>query len=147
MWFLSIASDNGKAVMEPFFYKSSIIPDGFVFPHSYESVVMSGSWPQIEPWAPLAMDMPSSLFYYGAMLLKFRKAPLIPFSIIRDESGFYNSGYVVLACFDGCELTGEPTVRIYDYGKPKVSPWNNVSYPSFLVWLEAAKMESKLYRA
>ncbi len=134
-------------MMEPFFYKSPIIPCGFVFPRSYIDVVESESWPQIEPWTLLAADMPSSLFYYGSMLLKFKDCPLVPFSIIRDESGFYNDGYVILACFDGSVLTGEPIVRIYDYGKPKVSPWTNLSYPSFSVWLEAAKMESKLYRA
>lgn len=133
--------------MKPFFYKTPIIPTGFSFPRTYESMVTSGSWPQIEPWVPLATDMPSSLYYYGAMLSKFQDAPLIPFAIVCDESGFYNDGYVVLACFDGSEVSGEPKVRIYDYGKPKISPWENMSYPSFLAWLEAAKKESGLYQA
>jgi hypothetical protein len=133
--------------MEPFFYKTPIIPTGFCFPRTYENMLISGLWPQVEPWAPLAADMPSSLYYYGAMLSKFQEAPLIPFAIICDGSGFYNDGYVVLACFDGSELSGEPKVRIYDYGKPKISPWENMSYPSFLAWLEAAKKESERYLA
>lgn len=133
--------------MKPFFYKTPIIPTGFCFPDAYENMLMSGSWPQIEPWAPLATDMPLSLYYYGAMLSKFQDKPLIPFAIICDGSGFYNDGYVVLACFDGSELSDEPKVRIYDYGKPKISPWENMSYPSFLAWLEAARKESELYLA
>jgi hypothetical protein len=133
--------------MEPFFYKNPIIPARFSFPRAYESMVMSGAWPQIEPWTPLASDMPKSLSYYGDMLSKFREAPLIPFAIICDQSGFWNDGYVVLACFDGSDLSGDPVVRIYDYGRPKKSPWENMSFPNFLIWLEAAKEESKRYQA
>lgn len=131
--------------MKPFFFNTSIIPVGFCFPHSYESMLVSEMWPKIEPWEFLAKDMPSSLYYYGAMLSKFQDSPLIPFAIICDESGFYNDGYVILACFDGSDLSGEPKVRIYDYGKPKISPWENVCYPSFLAWLDFAKNESEFY--
>jgi hypothetical protein len=133
--------------MEPFLYKTPIIPSGFSFPDAYENILMRRAWPQIEPWESLADDMPLSLSYYGSMLTKFRETPLIPFAIICDESGLYNDGYVVLACFDGSDLSGNPKVRIYDYGTPKISPWENMSYPTFLAWLEAAKKESEIYQA
>ena len=133
--------------MEPFFYKNPIIPKGFVFPRAYESMLNNGAWPRIEPWFLLGGDMPTSLSYYGDMLLKFPEAPLIPFAIIEDETGFYNDGYLVLACFDGSDLSGEPKVRIYDYGRPKISPWENKSFSNFLDWLDAAKKESKFWQA
>lgn len=38
--------------------------------------------------------------YYRAMLTRYADKPLIPFAIIDDQSGLYNDGYVVLACFD-----------------------------------------------
>ena len=126
--------------MIPFFYKTPILPKGFSFPETYEAMILDGSWPDVEPWVPLAMDMPSSLTYYGAMLLKFKQSPLVPFAIIKDEDGFYNDGYIVLACFDGADLSGNPKIRIYDYGKPMMTPWKNKSYSDFDEWIEGFAM-------
>jgi len=81
------------------------------------------------------------------MLLKFPGAALVPFAIIQDESGLYNDGWVVLACFDGERKEGSPSVRIYDYSKPKLSPWDNLAYSGFAEWFIAAKEESSRYKA
>jgi hypothetical protein len=91
--------------------------------------------------------MAASLSYYGGMLLKFPGRPLIPFAIVSDASGLYNDGLVVLACFDGSDISGQPPIRIYDYSTPKKSPWDNLSYTNFVDWIEAAKKESARYKA
>lgn len=91
--------------------------------------------------------MPLSLSSYAGMLLKFPDRPLVPFARICDPGGLYNDGYVVLACFDGIDKSGRPPVRIYDFGKPKVSPWDNLSYANFEEWLQAAQTESARYKA
>lgn len=133
--------------MRPFLYSGPILPDGFRFPQSYVDAVNRGHWPDIEPWSLMALDMPSSLSFYGGMLLKFPDVPLIPFAKICDPTGIYNDGYVVLACFDGRDKAGEPAVRIYDFGRPKVSPLENLGYSNFSDWLAAAKSESARYKA
>ena len=70
----------------------------------------------------------------------------MPFALISDESGIYNDGWVVLACFDGENFSGNPMVRIYDYSTPQISPWQNRSYDNFLDWLEADKKEAADYK-
>ncbi|MCF5591461.1 hypothetical protein, partial [Pseudomonas syringae] len=87
--------------MKNFLYDLPILPDGFKFPAEYLNVVLADELIDIEPWRFLSKDMATSLFYYSSMLLKFSEAALVPFAIIQDESGLYNDGWVVLACFDG----------------------------------------------
>lgn len=132
--------------MKPFLYELPILPDGFLFPADYLSVVMADEGLDIEPWRLLSKDMALSLSYYGSMLLKFPGSALVPFAIIQDESGLYNDGWVVLACFDGAKGEGS-NVRIYDYSRPKSSPWDNFSYSGFSEWFSAAKEESARYKA
>lgn len=133
--------------MKTFLFDLPILPEGFAFPASYRRLVENDAWPDIEPWQCLAKDMPKSLSYYGSMLQKFKEAPLVPFAIICDPSGAYNDGYVTLALFDGSDQGTNPRVRIYDYGTPKKSPWDNLSYDNFEAWLEAAKEESADYKS
>ena len=132
--------------MKPFIFNTPILPKGFIFPLDYESTVTNGVLPDIEPWQFLSQDMPKSLSYYGSLLLKFPAKPLIPFAIINDESGFYNDGWVVLACFDGSDQTGSPCIFIYDYSSPNKLPWENLSYTTFTDWLKAAQKESFRYK-
>lgn len=133
--------------MKPFLYDLPILPEGFQFPVDYLDVATAGEGLDIEPWRFLSKDMALSLSYYGSMLLKFPGAALIPFAIIQDETGSYNDGWVVLACFDGEDRAGDPAVKIYDFSRPKSSPWDNLGYPNFSVWLEAAKEESARYKS
>lgn len=133
--------------MKPFLYDLPILPDGFRFPTDYLSVVMADGDLDIEPWRFLSKDMALSLSYYGSMLLKFPEATLIPFAIIQDGSGLYNDGWVVLACFDGEDRVGRPAVKIYDFSRPKFSPWDNLGYPNFSAWFNAAQEESARYKA
>lgn len=128
--------------MKPFIYESPILPEGFRLPVPYLDKSQDEQL-DLAPWRLLCADMATSLFYYGSMLLKFPDRPLIPFAIIQDDSGQYNDGWVVLACFDG----RDSTVRIFDYGRPKVSPWDNLAYSGFTEWLEAATQESAQYKA
>lgn len=133
--------------MKPFLYKDPILPEGFSFPPQYEKLAIAGDWPNIDPWSFLASDMALSLSSYSGMLLKFPDKPLVPFARICDPSGGYNDGYVVLACFDGADKSGQPQVRIYDFGNPTASPWDNLSYANFEDWLQAAHHESSRYKA
>ncbi|MCF5471072.1 hypothetical protein [Pseudomonas syringae] len=133
--------------MKNFLYDLPILPDGFKFPAEYLNVVLADELIDIEPWRFLSKDMATSLFYYSSMLLKFSEAALVPFAIIQDESGLYNDGWVVLACFDGECKEGNACVRIYDYSKPKLSPWDNLSYSGFSDWFISAKEESSRYKA
>ena len=133
--------------MKAFLYDLPILPNGFKFPIDYLDMVLADDFVDIEPWRFLSKDMATSLFYYSSMLLKFSGAALVPFAIIQDESGLYNDGWVVLACFDGDGKDGSSCVRIYDYSKPKLSPWDNLAYSGFSEWLSAAKEESSRYKA
>ncbi|OZI35314.1 hypothetical protein CEG14_09435 [Bordetella genomosp. 1] len=130
--------------MKPFLYQTPILPEGFVWPQAYLALVQSGAWPDLAPWQFLARDMARTLSTYGALLLKFPGRPLVPFAEIDDPSGFYNDGYPVVACFDGREPA---VVRIFDYGRPKQTPWDNLSYPDFDAWMAAAREESLRYKA
>ena len=133
--------------MKPFLYDLPILPNSFEFPVGYLDVVLADEFLDIKPWRLLSKDMATSLFYYSSMLLKFSGAAVVPFAIIQDESGLYNDGWVVLACFDGGGKEGTTGVRIYDYSKPKLSPWDNLSYSGFSEWFSAAKEESSRYKA
>src|ERR1700757_3263083 len=104
---------------KPFFYNLPILPVGFTFPKSYLQLAEGNAIPDLEPWNFLFQNIPASLNYYGAMLQKYPDKPLVPFAFIDDQSGFYNGGYVVLACFDGDDISGDPKVYFHDYSNPK----------------------------
>ena len=133
--------------MKPFLFNEPLLPEGFRFPQEYEALINSATWPDLEPWSFLAADKALSLSFYSDVLIKFPAAPLVPFACINDQSGFYNDGWVVLACFEGSDLSGQPPVRIYNGGTPKKTPWDNLSYDSFSEWLGAAKNESVRFKA
>ena len=134
-----------------FLYNTPILPDGFVFPQSYIDTVKSNNIIDLEPWDFLCKDIGKSLSYYGALLIEYRDQPLIPFAIASDESGFFNDGYVVLACFDGSDKSGDPKVYFHDYGYSYSGedPVRGKQYylENFSVWLESAKEESAQYKA
>lgn len=133
--------------MKAYLYESPVLPSGFKLPQEYIDFAVSDCSKDLCPWKILAADMARSLYYLGSMFLKFPNNPLVPFAIIHDESGMYNDGWVVLACFDGANFSGDPPVRIYDYSNPKALPWENKSYRNFSEWLEAAEQESSDYRS
>ncbi|MDO7930377.1 hypothetical protein Q6A51_26770 [Pseudomonas sp. KFB-139] len=132
--------------MKNFLYDLPILPDGFEFPEEYLNFILAGDALDVEPWGFLSNDMGRSLFYYSSMLLKFPGRGLVPFAIIQDESGLYNDGWVVLACFERNKVGGF-SVLIYDYSRPSLSPWDNISYSGFSDWLIAAIEESSRYKA
>lgn len=110
-------------------------------------MAVNHQWPDIEPWSFIDGDIERINSYYDDLRSKFPNSSLYPFAIICDQSGFWNDGYVVLACFDIFDLSGDPKVMIYDYGRQKKSPLNNMSYPNFGAWIEDAKKESQCYKA
>jgi hypothetical protein len=130
--------------MKPFHYDLPILPEGFLLPEEYRRLSSGDSLPDIRPWTLLSQNMAASLSYYGAMLQKFPERPLIPFAILDDQSGFYNDGWVVLACFDGLNHSGNPEVLIYDYSRP-VPPWDNLIHNDFSAWLKDAQAEAKQF--
>lgn len=132
--------------MTEYFYDSPILPHRFKLPQDYIDFSISGTSQDLCPWMILSVDMATSLYYFGSMLLKFPNTSLVPFALISDESGIYNDGWVVLACFDGENFSGNPMVRIYDYSTPQISSWQNRSYDNFLDWLEADKKEAADYK-
>ncbi|GKX61435.1 hypothetical protein SOASR032_00040 [Pragia fontium] len=89
-----------------------------------------------------------SLSYYGSLLVKYRDHPLIPFAIANDQSGLFNDGYVILACFDGSDRSGDPRVYFHDYGYRGEDPaWDKrYNLDNFSAWLESAKEESAQYK-
>jgi hypothetical protein len=141
------AKNYWTSVMKPFLFNEPLLPEAFRFPQEYEALVNSASWPDIEPWSFLAAEKALSLSFYSNMLLKFPGTPLIPFACINDQTGAYNDGWAVLACFDGSDLSAQPLVRIYDFGTPKKTPWDNLSYKSFGEWFGAAMNESVRFKA
>ncbi|WP_066732231.1 hypothetical protein [Cupriavidus sp. D384] len=130
-----------------YLFNSPILPPGFILPREYIELVTFNRLPDLQPWRFLAKDVPASLSYYGRMLQGFPERPLIPFAMIDDQTGFYNDGWVVLACFDGTDTSGEPSVFVYDYATPKTLPWENLSYDNFTTWMEAAQVESLNYKS
>lgn len=131
-----------------FLYDTPILPAGFSFPKSYLAMAQSQSIPCLDPWNFLFSSMPSTLNYYGAMLLKYPDKPLVPFAIIDDKSGLYNGGYVVLACFDGDDKSGDPKVYFHDYSNTKRVSWaDRYCLPHFAEWLRVAEEESARFIA
>lgn len=131
-----------------FFYDLPILPLGFSFPQSYWDLARGHVIPNLEPWKFLFLDMPCSLNYYGAMLQKYPDKPLVPFAILDDPSGTFNDGYVVLACFDGDDRSGDPKVYLHDYGNPKRVDWPDRYFlANFTEWLRVAGEESARYKA
>ncbi|MCO6538486.1 MULTISPECIES: hypothetical protein [Gilliamella] len=132
-----------------FLYNLPILPNGFAFPKSYVDTVKNNNIIQIEPWSFLCQDIGMSLSYYGSMLIKYTNHPLIPFAIANDQSGFFNDGYIILACFDGNDTSGDPKVYFHDYGYSGEEPsWENRYHlDNFLTWFELVKAESAQYKA
>ncbi|MDF7681821.1 hypothetical protein PT300_15030 [Enterobacteriaceae bacterium ESL0689] len=132
-----------------FLYDTPILPNDFTFPQSYIDTVKADNVIKIEPWVFLCHDIGMSLSYYGSLLIKYKDHPLIPFAIANDQSGFFNDGYVILACFDGNDKTGYPKIYFHDYGyNGKIPDWDKRYYlGNFSVWLELAKEESAQYKA
>ena len=124
-----------------FFYDSPILPSGFSFPQSYLQLAQGSDIPDLEPWKFLFLSMPKSLNYYGAMLEKYSDKPLVPFAIIDDQSGFYNGGYVVLACFDGDDKSGDRRfTSMINFSNPKRVDWpDRYSLANFTEWLRVAR--------
>jgi hypothetical protein len=130
-----------------FFYHPSILPPNFSFPESYSQLVQGCKIPDLEPWKFLFFDMPQSLNYFGAMLQKYPDKPLVPFAIIDDQSGAFNDGYVVLACFDGDDISGDPKIYFHDYSNPKKIDWSDrYSVANFNEWLRVAEDDSSHYK-
>lgn len=131
-----------------FFYDLPILPPGFSFPQSYLDLAQGHAIPDLEPWKFLFLDMPRSLNYYGAMLQQYRDKPLVPFAILDDPSGAFNDGYVVLACFDGDDRSGDSIVYFHDYVNPKHVDWPDRYFlTNFTEWLRVAGEESARYKA
>lgn len=132
-----------------FLYDTPILPEGFKFPDEYISMAHMRCLEDIEPWSLLFNDMATSLSYYGAMLNKYKDNPLIPFAIASDQSGLFNDGYVILACFDGSDVSGNPRVYFHDYGSSnKDIAWSERYYlKDFNSWLQLAREESAHYKA
>jgi hypothetical protein len=125
-----------------------VLPSGFDFPQSYLQLVQAQELPNVEPWNFLCLSMAKSLNYYGAMLQKYPDKPLVPFAILSDQSGFLNGGFVVLACFDGDDRSGNPKVYFHDYSNPKRVDWpERYSLANFSEWLKVAAEESARYKA
>jgi len=132
-----------------FLYNTPILPNGFIFPQSYINTIKVSNIVEVEPWSFLCKNMGMSLSYYGSLLIKYEDHPLIPFAIANDQSGLFNDGYIILACFDGNDKSGDPKVYFHDYGYSGEIPiWDKRYYlDNFSAWLESAKEESAQYRA
>ncbi|MEK9495064.1 hypothetical protein V2H77_01015 [Photorhabdus sp. P32] len=132
-----------------FLFDNPLLPKGFKLPAEYVSLAERCIAIDLEPWTFLYNDMATSLSYYGAMLIKYKDKPLIPFAMVNDQSGFYNDGYIILACFDGHDLNGDPKIYLHDYSNiSKEISWNERYYlENFSAWLELAKEESARYKA
>ncbi len=131
-----------------FLYDTPILPSNFVFPQSYIDTVSLSNMIDIEPWSFLCRDMGMSLSYYGSLLITYKDHPLIPFAIADDQSGLFNDGYIILACFDGCDKSSEPKIYFHDYGHSgKSLSWDKRYHlNSFAEWIELAKKESAQYK-
>lgn len=132
----------------PFLYDTPLLPAGFKFPQSYLDLAFSGDAPDMAPWEFLYRDMPRSLSYYGAMLQQYPDKPLVPFAIANDQSGLFNDGYVVLACFDGDDRSGNPKIYYHDYASSARISWaERHCIASFDEWLRIEAEESDRYKA
>lgn len=129
-------------------YDQNILPVGFKFPEKY-TVLMSENFEEdIEPWRFLRRSDDITLSHYASMCEKYVNKKLIPFAIAVDLSGYYNDGYVVLACFDGDDPSGNSKIYFHDYGPPiKEIDWSKrYSLDGFDAWLEFARAESAHYK-
>lgn len=139
---------NEMVMSKLFFYDSPVLPSGFRFPRGYVRLAQTQDLPDLEPWSFLFLNMPDSLIYYGEMLHRYPDKPLVPFAWVNDQMGYYNDVYVVLACFDGDDTSGDPKVYIHDYAEPRRLAWSELySFANFTEWLRKAREESVSYKA
>jgi hypothetical protein len=130
-----------------FLYDLPILPVGFGFPKRFLQLAYGHDVPDLEPWNFLFLDMPRSLNYYGAMLQTYPEKPLIPFAIGDDQTGFWNDGYIVLACFDGDDKSGDPKIYFHDYGSAEQTDFAaRYSLLNFYEWLQVTEEESARYK-
>lgn len=133
---------------KPFLYETPLLPEGFRLPAAYLSLARLGQPMDLDPWQLMFSSMPLALTYYGAMLQRYPDKPLVPFALVNDESGLYNDGYVVLACFDGDDQTGDPMVYFHDYSIRSYPDWpERYSLRNFDEWMSMATAESEQYKA
>lgn len=97
----------------------------------------------IEPWKTFENDYKKLDDFFQIIQKKFPKSDLIPLAYIHDPSGFVNDSWPVVALFD---LKDNFKIRVYDFGSSKNSPWDNFSYDSFDLWLDAVRVESHSYK-
>lgn len=130
-----------------FLYNQPILPKEFSFPKNYIEIAKNHSVINLNPWEFLYNDMAKSLYYYGSMLTTYKDRFLIPFAMTNDLSGLFNDGYVILACFDGNDYSGDPKVYFHDYGYLGTIPsWENRYFlKNFDEWLVKAKEDSTEY--
>lgn len=133
---------------EVFLYDTPIIPEDFKFPDEYISLAKNNSSIRINDWRLLFNDMATSLSYYGAMLIKYKDKPLIPFAILPDELGREDDGLPILACFDGDDRSGDPKVYFHDYGfSEKGISWDKRNHlKNFSDWLKYTKNGNKKFK-
>jgi hypothetical protein len=97
----------------------------------------------IEPWKTFENDYKKLDDFFQIIQKKFPKSDLIPLAYIHDPSGFVNDSWPVVTLFD---LKDNFKIRVYDFGSSKNSPWDNFSYDSFDLWLDAVRVESHSYK-
>lgn len=97
----------------------------------------------IEPWKTFENNYKKLDNFFQIIQRDFPKSNLIPLAYIHDSSGFINDSWPIVAFFD---LKDHLKIRIYDFGSSKNSPWDNFSYDSFDLWLDAVRVESHSYK-
>lgn len=135
-------------MIQSFLYDTPLLPEKFKLSEEYVQLAKDKECINLEPWQLLFYNKPLAIMYYGAMLLRYTDKPLIPFAVANDQSGIYNEGYVVLACFDGDDESGNPKVYFHDYSLKAYPKWSERYFlKDFSAWFEMAVAESKAYRA
>lgn len=130
-------------------------PENFRFPNSYLKIVDNNEDIDSLPWELLYKNYDLLLNYYTSMQEIYTNHSLIPFARACDLSGYFNDGYVVLACFDGEDNTGNPKVYFHDYGQNSwglcedrdISWEERYFIANFDEWIKLAKNESIQYKA
>lgn len=97
----------------------------------------------IEPWKIFENEYKKLDNFFQIIQKNFPKSNLLPLAYIHDPSGFVNDSWPIVAFFD---LKDHFKIRIYDFGCSKNSPWDNFSYDSFNLWLDAVRAESLSYK-
>ncbi|SDY98805.1 hypothetical protein SAMN04515617_1445 [Collimonas sp. OK242] len=124
-------------MMEPYLFTEGLLPEGFLFPHSYIDFVSRESIPDLDPWWFLCTSQRDADGWFQAVKKLYPERKLVPFALWDGSDD--------IACFDASVPTADPLVHyVHAYAS---SGWEDRGHvANFTEWLKVTEEESARYK-